>query len=532
MNEKLYHAQHTADLCVVGGGLAGTIAALAAARRGAKVVLIQDRPVLGGNASSEIRMWVRGAHGVENRETGILAEIEEENIYRNPNLAAPLWDSVLYGKVMAEKNITLLLNTSCLDATVGVDGKIQSAAAWQLNTYTFHTVSAKIFADCSGDSILAPLVGARYRVGREAEGEYGESLGRAIADSKTMGSSVLLQSRETDHAVKFIPPKWAYIYETDADFAKAIRQVTDKNVISENRDHNVGTSGGNLWWIEVGGDGDTLRDADANREDLLRIAFGIWDHIKNRGEHGRANWDLEWVGFLPGKRESRRYVGAHVLNEKDIRDGGTFGDTVAYGGWPMDDHNPRGFYANSEDDPPSRLVPTPSPYGIPYRALYSEDVPNLMFAGRNISASHVALSSTRVMGTCSLIGQATGTAAALCIERNILPGGLIPGGLTELLQQRLMDDGVFLPGFVRHVSQLTLSARLNVTDAERDILFNGVERPRPEGGQNFITLALGRRLVFDFGEKKLLGTLRIQFDRDYSRMSVSPNAKMRVFAQR
>ena len=159
------------DLCVVGGGLSGLSAALAAARHGIQVVLIQDRPVLGGNASSEVRMWICGAHGKDNRETGIVEELTLENFYQNPGRKYTLWDSVLYGKAMNQENLTVLLNSSVLDA-VCENGEIKSVTAWQSNAETFHTVSAKYFADCSGDSILAPLTGAEFRYGREAKAEF------------------------------------------------------------------------------------------------------------------------------------------------------------------------------------------------------------------------------------------------------------------------------------------------------------------------------------------------------------------------
>lgn len=156
-------------------------------------MLVQDRPVLGGGCSSEIRMWVRGAKEYRNRETGILAEFEEENIYRNPTLAPTLWDSVLFGKIKENKNITLLLNTSCLEAECS-GNKITSVVAWQLTTYLWHKVSAKYFDDCSGDSVLAPLSGAKHRIDREGNEEFNETIGPKIADSKTMGMSILLQS--------------------------------------------------------------------------------------------------------------------------------------------------------------------------------------------------------------------------------------------------------------------------------------------------------------------------------------------------
>lgn len=520
--------EHKADFCVIGGGLAGTIAALSAARNGAKVVLIQDRPVLGGNSSSEIRMWVRGAKGAFNRETGILAEFEEENIYRNPNLAPTVWDSVLYGKVKENENIDLLLNTSCLDAEC-IDGEIKNVTAWQLTTYTYHKVTAKYFADCSGDSVLAPLTGAKHRLGREGNLEYNETIGPKIADRKTMGMTCLIQARETDRPVKFIPPDWANVYETDDDFAIIPSKAGS---LAEGRDHKIGTSGCNLWWMELGGDtGEPIECAENTRDELLKVAFGIWDHIKNRGNHGYENWELEWVGFLPGKRESVRYVGEYVLTQNDIEAEGHFDDVVAYGGWPMDDHNPKGIKGNSESDAATTYYPAPSPYGIPYRCLYSVNIKNLFFAGRNISATHAAMSSTRVMGTCSLLGQAMGTAAAICIRENILPRELNNGYISEL-QQRLMDDGIFLPYKLRGISELTKSARLNISEKDREVLFNGIERPRTAAGENAISFDKKSELVFQFDEAKEVGTLRIQFDLDFGHKSVSPNRKMRVFTQK
>ena len=343
---------HQADICVIGGGMAGMIAAISAARHGARVVLMHDRPVLGGNASSEIRMWIRGAAGRENRETGILQELELENIYRNPTMNYSLWDSVLLQAVMAEKNITLLLNCSCLDCqTAG--NRITSVTGWQLNTYAFHTVEAQIFLDCSGDSILAPLCGAAYRVGREGQNDLGESEAPAQADRKTMGNSCLIEARQTDHPCPFTAPEWANVYPDDAS-------MMDKN-------HDFIGTGVNFWWIELGGEQDTIADTQTLNMELLKIAFGVWDHIKNRGDHGADNWELEWVGFLPGKRESRRYEGDYMLTQQDLSTGRPFPDVVAYGGWTMDNHLPAGFYAPGYS---SHHLPVNAPYPIPYRCLY------------------------------------------------------------------------------------------------------------------------------------------------------------------
>jgi len=527
MKKAFKTLKYNCDLCIIGGGLAGTIAALSAARHGVKVVLVQDRPVLGGNCSSEIRMWVRGARGEYNRETGILAEFEEENIYRNPTLAPTVWDSVLYGKVKENKNITLLLNTSCLDAECDNDA-IKSVTAWQLTTYTWHKIYAKIFADCSGDSVLAFLTGAKYRIGREGNAEFNETIGPQKADDKTMGMSLLIQAKETDHPVEFIPPEWANVYESDEDFA-IIPNAELKH--STFRDHTIGTSGCNLWWMELGGEGPAILNTEETRDELIKVAFGIWDHIKNRGEHGFENWELEWIGFLPGKRESVRYVGEYVLTQNDILDGGKFYDTVAYGGWTMDDHNPKGMLANTSDDTPSIMHPAPSPYGIPYRCLYSANIKNLCFAGRNISATHAAMSSTRVMGTCSLLGQAIGTAISICIRENILPCE-IKGNLIEELQQMLLNDGVFLPEIPRKISKLTLDAKTNLSEENEKLLFNGIDRPRSDEEQNAIVLEHNDSIEFSFSDPTKVKELRMQFDLDFKRQSVSPNMKMQWFAQK
>ena len=531
------HRTHECDLCVVGGGLAGMAAAVCAARGGAKVVLMQDRPVLGGNASSEIRMWVRGAAGRHNRETGIVSELEEENLYRNPRLNFSLWDSVLYGLVTAEKNVTLLLNCSCLDAETDGD-TIVSVTGWQLTTYTFHTVRAKLFADCSGDSVLAPLSGALYRVGREGNAEYGERIGPAKADAKTMGMSCLIQARETDAPVKFVPPEWAYRYERDEDFAPAPRgrdftfygraeTVTGK-AYTNGRQHNNLTTG-NFWWIELGGDRDSLHDAEAVRDELLRVALGIWDHVKNHGDHGAENWALDWIGFLPGKRESRRYVGDHVLTQNDVESGGHFDDVVAYGGWTLDDHNPAGFYSGA-DEPSSVQYPAPSPYGIPYRCLYSKNVRNLFFAGRNVSATHAANSSTRVMATCSLLGQAAGTAAALCVRYGLTPRGLYEAGRVPELQADLREQGCYIPFSVREIPALTRSAACSLSAEDRAVLADGKERPDADGTDHAVTLPAGGEIVFTLPAPARVETLRLRFDPDFSRETVSDNVKVRAFA--
>ena len=528
MNDKLMKKTLDCDLCVIGGGLSGSFAALAAARHGVKVILMQDRPMLGGNASSEIRMWVRGAQrggGRLARETGLISELEERNIYYNPTLINTSFDAVLYSMLNENENITLLLNTSCLDAKMDGD-KIVSVTGWQMTTYTMITVTAKLFMDCSGDSILAPLTGAEFRKGRESKAEFGETLAQDIADERTMGMSILLAARETDHPVKFTPPPFANVYPTDECFSGDLGR---KN--TEVRSHNIVTSKDNLWWVELGGEMDSIHDADKVREELLACIYGVWDHIKNYGDHGMENWDLEWVGFLPGKRESRRYVGDIIMTEGDIMSGGRFYDEIAYGGWPMDDHNPYGMRKNDEDNVASFTIPVNELYGIPLRALHSKNIENLMFAGRNISVSHVALSSTRVMATCSLIGQAAGTAAATALKYGLSPRESANQHYKEV-QRVLMDDGVFLPHILRTPGEQISRAKLNISDEERATLLNGYERQRTWDVETGIWQNVGDTLCIKFDNKEKLGTLRLGMDPDFTRMSISQNAKMRVYTNK
>ena len=480
---------HKTDLCIIGGGLAGISAAIAAARHGTEVVLMQDRPVFGGNASSEIRMWICGAHGEYNRETGIVEELLLENRYRNPNRNWSIWDSILYEKVKFEENITLLLNCSCNDLTKQ-ENNIKSVKGWQLTTETWHIVEADLFADCSGDGILAPLAGAEYRIGREASGEFNESIEPEEADDKTMGMSLLIQARETPSPKKFIPPDWAYTYESDEQLP--------------NRGHNLKT---NFWWIEVGGTQDTIHDTEELRDELLKIAFGVWDHIKNQGDHDAENWELAWLGFLPGKRESRRLVGDYLLNQNDVRSEGKFDDLVAYGGWSMDDHHPEGFYHPGK---PTIFHPAPSPFGIPYRSLYSKNIENLFFAGRNISATHAAMSATRVMATTAILGQAVGTAASIAINNNLKPRGVYQENINEL-KQTLMEDDCYLPWNKCQISDLTENANLTASEGNPEIIRNGIDRP-VGGKDNFWTANAGSWLEYSFDSPRQINNMRLVFD--------------------
>ncbi|MGH7143333.1 MAG: FAD-dependent oxidoreductase [Planctomycetota bacterium] len=501
MRGRLEQQQVEVDLCVVGGGMSGLCAAVAAARHGAKVALIQDRPVLGGNASSEVRMWICGAHGAFNRETGLLEEIHLNNIARNPGFNYSIWDSVLYETARFAPNLELFLNCAVCEGEMDGD-RLAAVTGFQATTQRWIRVAAKLFCDASGDSILAPLTGATTRRGREAAGEFGEDIMPAQADHKTMGLSCLIQAREMLTPQPFTPPHWANVYASEADLPHRVHRLNATN----------------FWWIELGGEDDSIGDTEKLRDELLKAAFGVWDHIKNRCEDSAKvkNWALDWVGFVPGKRESRRYVGDHILNQNDVRAGGRFEDIVAYGGWTMDDHHPAGLRYSGH---PTTFHPAPSPYGIPYRALYSADVANLFCAGRNISVTHAALSSTRVMATCAIIGQAVGTAAAIAARENLTARAVGRERLREL-QTTLMEDDCWLPGLRREIPGLTREAALTAVGSASAVgsagssdlnggggvlesLRGGVDRPR-EKEANWWAISLGEQ-AGEGGQKSAIG---------------------------
>jgi hypothetical protein len=486
------------DFCVVGGGLAGLCAAVAAARRGLRTVLMQDRPMLGGNASGEIRCRVEGANGRDRQETGLVEELLLENLYRNPYKNYSIWDSILWEAAHNEKNITLILNCSCLDAEVR-DGRILSVTGWQTTTQLYHTVFAPLFADCSGDSVLAPLSGAEYRVGHEARAEFGEDIAPVYANRATMGLTISLQSRETAHPAAYIAPAWA------EKFTKEKLPFRLPDMWDEHED---------FWYLELGGVRDSIADTEELRDELLAAAYGIWDFIKNDPENREkfARFNLEWVGFLPGKRESRRYVGDHILTQGDIREERVFEDIAAYGGWTMDDHHSEGLRTPER---PTVWHPAPSPFGIPYRCLYSRNVENLLFAGRNISVSHTALSATRVMATCAVLGQAAGTAAAVAGRHGETPRGVYRNYMAEL-QQALMDDDCWLPGLSRKPSRLAAGACLVSSREGAEVLRNGNDRPAGSA-DNGLCLAPGDWAEYRLEKSSRVRRVRLVFDSDLNR---------------
>lgn len=429
------------DLLVAGGGLAGVCCALAAARLGARVILCQDRAVLGGNASSEVRMHMVGATGLtggvplaaELREGGLVEEIRLDLAVHNPQRAPALMDLLLYDKCRSEPNLTLLLNTTVDGAEVS-GARVQAVRATRASTEERFRISAQSFVDGTGDGRLGVEAGASFRHGREAQAEFGEQLAVAQADSKTLGSTILLQARKHDRPMPFVPPPWVRRFKPE-DFR--LRPFGRPGF-------DLGLEYG-YWWAEWGGCLDTIKDNERIRDELLAITLGVWNHIKNESGVPAENWALEWIGFLPGKRESRRFTGRHVLCEADLFQSRAFPDAIAFGGWPVDLHPPEGVDA-------AALAPCdqhhlPHLYDIPLRACLAREFDNLLFAGRNISATHVAFASTRVMATCGVIGQGVGTAVAMALRAKVAPAELpARPELMQAVQQQLLRDDCYLIG--------------------------------------------------------------------------------------
>lgn len=487
---SINYVEKSYDLVVVGGGLSGMCAAIAAARHGVNTCIIQNRSVYGGNASSEVRMHIVGAssHAAKSdlAETGILLEMLMENKHRNPYASFPVFDSILWEFIHFQENLTPYLNTNMDDAVVE-DGKITAVICHQNTTETEFKIFGKIFVDATGHGTLGTMAGCESRWGSEGKDAHGEPNAPDMANDDTQGNTIMFSAIDRGEPVKFIKPKWAYTFTEDnlkyRGHGNSVGSHADGGELVEFEEgsgrlpafFNVDSG---YWWIEVGGDwDDIIRQGEELRDELVKCVYGVWDHLKNQGDHGIDTLDLDWVGMVPGYRESRRLVGDYLLTEMDVRENRIFDDAVAYGGWQMDQHVRRGIW--DFDKVPSRILNFSGCYTIPYRCFYSNQVSNLMMAGRDISTTKMAFGSTRVMGTCAIGGQAVGTAAAIAIAKDCTPAEV--GNHIDELQQALLKDDCYIPGFANHdPADLCRSAKVTATSfkegCEPENVINGVAR--------------------------------------------------------
>jgi hypothetical protein len=475
--------RHEADLIVVGGGLSGVCCAITAARAGIRVVLVQDRPVLGGNASSEVRLWVLGAtsHMGNNnrwaREGGVIDELLVENWYRNPEGNPLIFDTILLEKVVLESNITLLLNTSVYEVQKSNAETISQLTAFCSQNSTVYTLVAPLFCDASGDGIIGFQAGAAFRMGAEAADEFGEKFAPTAEYGELLGHSLYFYTKDTGRPVRFVPPAYA---------------LDDITKIPRYRRFNAKEYGCQLWWIEYGGRLDTVHDTEAIKWELWKVVYGVWHHIKNSGQFPEADtMTLEWVGTIPGKRESRRFEGDYLLRQQDIVEQREHPDAVAFGGWSIDLHPADGIFS---EKPGCNQWHSKGIYQIPYRCLYSRNVSNLFLAGRIISATHVAFGSSRVMATGAHVGQAVGMAAALASRHGVLPRALTEPAQMQQLQQELLKTGQHIPGFrLRDDADLVQQARLSASSelVLRDLPADGPLLPLTSSAGQMLPLPAG-----------------------------------------
>lgn len=507
MQENSLYVQY--DFVVVGGGFTGMCAAMSAARHGARVALVHDRPVLGGNGSSEIRMHVCGATANMQKpdlsEGGIIHELMLSNKRVNDSYNFSIWDAVLFDAVKKQENLTLYLNTTMFGVKAE-NGVVREIEAYQMTTEQRLFLTARFFADCTGGGTLSAFAGASARTGSEGKDAFGEIHAPEAANNDRMGNTLLFKAADRGHPVPFVPPVDAMHFTEEqlkyrkhsVEIPKEILETTtaeERRMLFDGYAQDYG-----YWWIEIPGERENIiEEYEEIRDQLVRAVYGVWDHIKNGGDHGAENFELIWVGMLPGTRESRRIECDYMLNENDLLEGRRFADAVAYGGWHIDNHV--GLF--KFDQIPSFVYEVPGSYDIPYRSYCVRGFKNLFVGGRCMGASKLAMASARVMGTCAIGGQAFGTAAAQLIEN----------GKTDIrevdisaLQETLLRDDCYLPGH-RNADEKDLARTATVTATtarvgyEAEKVISGVSRRegsetnawRSEGlseGGETLTLAL------------------------------------------
>ena len=399
-------------------------AAIAAARTGSRVAIIQDRKVLGGNNSSEVRVGLGGRLNIGLYPSlGYLlnefAPVTKGNA-RTPDVYE---DEKKLAAILAEKRITLFMGYRVSEAIVNKENKITAVVATDVINHSRIRIAGRLFADCTGDANLALLAGAETHMGRESRSEYGESSAPERADTMTMGASLQWYCLEDSVVRPFPDIDWGL--KLDEQSVQVVRR--------------------GQWYWEVGMRDDQIADAERIRDYGMYVAYSNWSYLKNRysKREDYANSYLGWVSHVAGKRESRRVIGEFVLREQDLKNNVIYPDGSASTSWYIDQHYP--------DPENSRRFPGQEYlscghldpmgfYPIPYRCFYSKDIVNMFMAGRDISVSHIALGTVRVMRTTAMMGEVVGMAATICRRRKCMPRDIYHTHLEEL--KSMMRRGV------------------------------------------------------------------------------------------
>ncbi len=435
------------DLVVVGGGMSGFCTAVSAAGAGLRVALVQDRPVLGGSGSSEIRVPVSGAASSNAwaAETGLIHRIALLDRQSNPTPARPTTvhlDLVLDDIAEQTDGLTVYRSTVVhgVSTAPGSDGRVHltEVRGRQLGSERDVVLTAPQFVDATGDGTLSALAGMRWSYGREARHEYGESLAPVVSDESSLGSTITMQARRMDRPVPFTAPSWAIDYRsTDLTFDRSLPKV-------------IGDIVAGFWWVEVNDPFHQIDDNQAIRRQLHRHVLGLWDFLKNASDKSDqlSHHHLEWIGQVPGKRESRRVRGEVVIRQADVVEDQRWCDEVGYAGWWIDLHS-KGALENLDApaereniDRYYRGLARVAPFSVPLRACCAADADNLWLVGRCLSATHVGLGPIRVQQTLAQLGQAVGLAAAGAHRARVDPRTMAtdPAMIGELQQELLRND--------------------------------------------------------------------------------------------
>ncbi len=411
------------DFVVVGGGVAGMCAAIAAARLGSKVALIQDRKVYGGNNSSEVRVGLGGRLNIgEYRSLGYLLNEFGPARKGNARTADVYEDEKKAEAISAEKNITAFTGYRVTGVVKSDEKTLTGVIATNVDTYKEILLTGSLFADCTGDACLGVLAGAEWVMGREPKSEYNEPSAPEVHDEVTLGASIQWYSELRDEPVAFPDIDWGL-------------EINDETVQNTRRGQ---------WYWEVGMRNDMIVEAERIRDYGMYVAYSNWSYLKNHSAYKEefANEDLAWLSYCAGKRESRRLKGEFVLTENDLRDFVIYPDGCVSTSWYIDDHEPDPENAKRFKEPwlsCGKLTPLDF-YPIPFRCLYNKDIRNMFMAGRDISVSHLALGTVRVMRTCAMEGEVVGMAANLCRELGRRPHDIYMEHFGKL--QELMKKGV------------------------------------------------------------------------------------------